>query len=132
MGLTAKQQRFVEEYVVDFNATRAAIDAGYSENTARAIGAENLTKPDIAQAIARHTQTITRSTELTREAVVQGLMDITSEDDAPASARVRAWELLGKHLAMFTDKVQIEHMPDPQTVREWIDAMKADIDAVAG
>jgi phage terminase small subunit len=51
-GLTPKQARFVAEYLVDLNATQAAIRAGYSENTARAIGSENLTKPDIAEAIA--------------------------------------------------------------------------------
>ena len=45
--LTAKQERFVEEYLVDLNATRAAIRAGYSENTAAAVGCENLTKPNI-------------------------------------------------------------------------------------
>lgn len=52
MALTPKQQRFVDEYLIDLNATQAAIRAGYSEKTARAIGAENLTKPDIAAAIA--------------------------------------------------------------------------------
>jgi phage terminase small subunit len=51
MGLTRKQKRFIEEYTVDFNATQAAIRAGYSERTARAIGSENLTKPDIEAAI---------------------------------------------------------------------------------
>lgn len=52
MALTPKQQRFVEEYLVDLNATQAAIRAGYSAKTARKIGHENLTKPDIATAIA--------------------------------------------------------------------------------
>jgi len=50
--LTAKQQRFVEEYLVDMNATQAAIRAGYSEKTANQIAAENLAKPGIAEAIA--------------------------------------------------------------------------------
>lgn len=50
--LTAKQSLFVKEYLVDLNATQAAIRAGYSEKTARAIGAENLTKPDVAAAIS--------------------------------------------------------------------------------
>ena len=44
MGLTAKQSRFVEEYLVDLNATQAAIRAGYSPDSAREIGCENLTK----------------------------------------------------------------------------------------
>ena len=50
--LTQKQQRFCEEYLIDCNATQAAIRAGYSPATARAIGAENLTKPDIKRRIA--------------------------------------------------------------------------------
>lgn len=45
--LTAKQQRFVDEYLVDLNATQAAIRAGYSKKTARQIAKENLTKPYI-------------------------------------------------------------------------------------
>ncbi|MFR7383035.1 MAG: terminase small subunit, partial [[Clostridium] leptum] len=43
--LTAKQQRFVDEYLIDLNATQAAIRAGYSEKTAFSIGTENLRKP---------------------------------------------------------------------------------------
>lgn len=46
--LTAKQKRFCEEYLIDLNATQAAIRAGYSEKTACAIGTENLRKPNIA------------------------------------------------------------------------------------
>ena len=49
--MTAKQQRFCDEYLIDLNATQAAIRAGYSEKTARAIGNENLTKPDIIEYI---------------------------------------------------------------------------------
>lgn len=49
--LTAKQQRFVDEYLIDLNATQAAIRAGYSQDTAYSIGWENLRKPEIAEAI---------------------------------------------------------------------------------
>jgi phage terminase small subunit len=52
MALTDKQQRFVEEYLVDLNATQAAIRAGYSEATAYSIGHENLSKPDIVEAVS--------------------------------------------------------------------------------
>lgn len=51
MGLSTKQLAFVEFYLTHWNATRAAIDAGYSERSARSIGSENLTKPDIQTAI---------------------------------------------------------------------------------
>ena len=50
--LTAKQMRFCEEYLIDFNATQAAIRAGYSKKTAKEIGCENLTKPNIAGYLA--------------------------------------------------------------------------------
>jgi hypothetical protein len=50
--LSAKQLRFVQEYLVDLSATQAAMRAGYSAKTARSIGSENLTKPDIQNAIA--------------------------------------------------------------------------------
>lgn len=51
MALTNKQQVFINEYLVDFNATQAAIRAGYSPKTARQTGSENLSKPDIKAAI---------------------------------------------------------------------------------
>lgn len=51
--LTEKQKRWITEYLVDFNATRAARDSGYSEATAGAIGCENLTKPNIQEEIAK-------------------------------------------------------------------------------
>lgn len=53
MALSAKQQVFVEEYLITWNASEAARRAGYSEKTAGAIGHENLTKPEIAEEIAR-------------------------------------------------------------------------------
>jgi terminase small subunit-like protein len=46
-GLSPKQRRFVAEYLIDLNAAEAAIRAGYSHKTARSVGSENLTKPDI-------------------------------------------------------------------------------------
>lgn len=51
MALTNKQKMFIVEYTIDFNATQAAIRAGYSKKTAQAIGTENLSKPVIKQAI---------------------------------------------------------------------------------
>lgn len=54
--LTDKQELFAREFIKDLNATQAAIRAGYSEKTARAIGCENLTKPDIQQRIAELNQ----------------------------------------------------------------------------
>lgn len=56
MPLNAKQQRFVAEYLIDLNATQAAIRAGYSKRTAASIANENLSKPEIAAAVAEKTQ----------------------------------------------------------------------------
>lgn len=53
MSLNSRQQKFVELYLQNFNATRSAIDAGYSEKTACSIGWENLRKPEIKDAISR-------------------------------------------------------------------------------
>jgi phage terminase small subunit len=52
--LRGKQDAFVKSYILNNNATQAAIEAGYSEKTARFIGSENLTKPNIAEAIKDH------------------------------------------------------------------------------
>ena len=53
MALTAKQQAFVTENLISWNATQASLAAGYSETSARVIGHENLTKPDIQAEIKR-------------------------------------------------------------------------------
>lgn len=68
--LTPKQQRFVDEYLTDLNATQAAIRAGYSENTAKVIGSENLSKPAIAAAIEKARKKTANKLEITRERVL--------------------------------------------------------------
>lgn len=68
--LTAKQQAFVNEYIVDLNATQAAIRAGYSEDAAGAIGAENLTKPEIAGAIQESLDLRSERTRITADRVL--------------------------------------------------------------
>lgn len=72
-SLTAKQQRFVDEYLVDLNATQAAIRAGYSKKTAGSIGEENLKKPEIAAAVAARQAKIAEKLEITQERVVAEL-----------------------------------------------------------
>lgn len=75
-GLTRKQAAFVEEYLVDFNATRAAIRAGYSEKTAEAIGFENLRKPKISAAIDAAREERSERTRVTADMVVEELARI--------------------------------------------------------
>lgn len=71
MAFTAKQKTFVQEYLVDLNATQAAIRAGYKEKTARAIGAENLTKPNIQKAISEAQVKREQRTEITQDMVLE-------------------------------------------------------------
>jgi len=78
--LRPKQHRFVEEYLLDFNATQAALRAGYSAKTARVIGPENLSKPAIQHAIrvALHAQS-TR-VQLTQEGILEELHILSHSD----------------------------------------------------
>jgi phage terminase small subunit len=76
MKLTPKQVRFVQEYLIDLNAAQAAIRAGYSAKTARVMGHENLTKPDIAAAIEKAMSERAERTRLTGDMVVDELRKI--------------------------------------------------------
>ena len=150
--MTPKQQRFVSEYLIDLNATQAAIRAGYSEKTARFIGAENLTKPNIAAAVATAKAERSERTEVTQDYVLTSIMKTMerckqaepvvyqngdsvligtpSGDLAPAykfdaNAVLKGAELLGRHLAMFTDKKTIDVNHGVQEPAEIIAAAKA-------
>ncbi len=108
MALTEKQKRFVAEYLVDLNATQAAIRAGYSENTAGVIGAENLKKPNIAEAIQKAIDSRNERTGVTQDYIINKLKEIAdkkasdrTESELKYSHKIRALELLGKHLGMF-------------------------------
>lgn len=65
--LTDKQRRFVSEYLIDLNATQAAIRAGYSEKTAQQIGTENLSKPVIQAEIKKRQNQLRSKLEITQE-----------------------------------------------------------------
>lgn len=80
MALTAKQQRFVDEYLIDLNATQAAIRAGYSGKTARSISNENLTKPDIQAAIEKGMLARSGRVEITQDMVLRELAKIGFSD----------------------------------------------------
>lgn len=105
--LTAKQALFCKEYLIDLNATQAAIRAGYSKNTACAIGTENLRKPNIAIFIQEAMAERSESTGITADYVLNGIKELTDtlrQGEDPKSA-YKGYELLGKHLALFSDKV---------------------------
>lgn len=108
--MTAKQQLFVKEYLVDLNGTQAAIRAGYSENSAQAIATENLSKPLISEAIQSGMDKRSEKTKINAEYVLKkiqsALESAEKSDDLPNV--YRGAELLGKHLKLFSDRVEIE------------------------
>lgn len=132
MALTAKQQMFVKEYLVDLNATQAAVRAGYSAKTAGQIGDEILKKPEIAAAVQAGMDARSQRTEITADYVLSGIQEIaerclqrvpvmegrgedrrqaTDEDGRhvwtfDAAGANKAFENLGKHLKLFTDKLE--------------------------
>ncbi len=120
--LTPKQARFVEEYLLDLNATQAATRAGYSKKTANEQGAQLLAKLSIREAVAEARAVRSKRTEITQDEVIQGLKkEATLEGEGSShSARVSAWAHLGKHLGMFTDNL---NLGDSVGLR-WEDALK--------
>lgn len=145
--MTKRQQRFCEEYLLDLNATQAAIRAGYSPETAGAIGAENLKKPQIQNDIARRMADRSRRTGVNTDRVVLELAriafanagdlidagDATLKDDASRddlaaiqsikvkdmgdmgiereirmADKLKALELLGRHLGIFNDRLRVD------------------------
>ena len=147
--MTDKQKKFVEEYLIDLNATQAAIRAGYSPRNADKIGSELLGKTRVSEAIANAMAKRSRRTGVTQDRVVRELAkiafldmtqvvddhgrirnDATPEDRAciesikyksssgdqgesvereiKVASKLKALELLGKHLGMYSDKLNIE------------------------
>lgn len=102
-GLNEKQAAFVREYLVDFNATQAAIRAGYSSKTAGQIGHELLKKPEVQAALKEGQNRLAEATETEAEWVRRRLKEEATDYSATAShsARVRALELLGKINGIF-------------------------------
>lgn len=124
--MTEKQKRFCDEYLIDLNATQAAIRAGYSAKTAKAIGCENLTKPDIqtyiqeqldriheqktadAQEVIEYLTSVMRGehTEQALQLVGDGVQEIC-DISVSAKDRLKAAELIGKRYGIFTDKTDL-------------------------
>lgn len=105
--LTPKQQRFVDEYLIDLNATQSAIRAGYSPKTAEQQGFQLLKKTSVSEAIEQAQQERQKRTLVTQDDVIRGLLTEAEwqGEGSSHSARVSAWAHLGKHLNMFTDKI---------------------------
>ncbi len=133
--LTQKQGCFVKEYLQDLNATQAAIRAGYSPRTAKQMGTENLAKPVLAAAIQKAMAERAKRTEIDADYVLNSIretmerckqaepvrykngdpvmIDTPDGEIVPAykfdsTAVLKGAELLGRHLAMFTDKAVVD------------------------
>ncbi|MBQ5399340.1 MAG: terminase small subunit [Ruminococcus sp.] len=125
--MTKKQKRFVEEYLIDLNATQAAIRAGYSPDTAKEIGCENLTKPNIKAAVDKVLAERSRRTGVTADRVILELARIAfcnacdvidretgqvlsdaSRDDLAAvqSIRVKSGEAFNEYEVKLADKLK--------------------------
>ena len=133
-----KQQRFADEYIISGNATQAAILAGYSKKTARSIGQENLTKPDIkkyiderleeleSSKIAKQEEVLRYLTSLMRgeetEQTLRGLGEgeqIIDDIEVSAKDRIKAAELLGKRYGMWTEKIEQTNRNIEIVVGDW-------------
>lgn len=131
--MTPKQQEFVNEYLKDLNATQAAIRAGYSKKTAGQIGDENLKKPEIAEEIQKAMAKRAERTEITQDMVMRDIQAIkesamqTKVDQSgnlmmvDYSAALKSCELQGKHLGMWTDKMQLSGHDGGPLVIGWME-----------
>ena len=131
MKLTDKQKRFCDEYLIDLNATQAAIRAGYSKKTAFIIANENLKKPYIRgyiderlkqledKRIAKADEVLKYLTSVMRNEVKEEVVVVEGKGDGCSSARTikkdmsakdrnKAAELLGKRYRLFTEKVEAD------------------------
>lgn len=128
--LTAKQQRFCDEYLIDLNATQAAIRAGYSKKTAGVIATENLQKPSIsayiekrmaekeAELVADQAEVLKYLTSVLRGKSASSVLardevgaDRVIEKAPDEKERLKAAELLGKRYALFRENVKLDAVP---------------------
>ena len=147
--LTAQQSRFVDEYLIDLNQTQAAMRAGYSAKTARSQAAQLLTKLNIQEAIQERMNYRSERTQIDSDFVLHGiaknikrceqaepvrdrqgeLVYVTTETGELAPAykydatnALKGYELLGKHLKLFTDKV--DHSSSDGSMSRSVGAVK--------
>jgi len=115
MKLRPKQQRFIDEYLLDLNATQAAIRAGYSVKTAASVGAENLRKPQIAEAITKAKASRSDRTGIDADWLLKRLAEEADADmadlysDDGSLKPVREWPIIWrKGLVAGVDVMQMQ------------------------
>lgn len=113
MALNARQQRFVEEYLIDLNATQAAISAGYKQKWAGVNADKLLKNTNIKDALIEAQTERSKRTQITVDKVLtdielikQDAMRFDGEKMINHAAALKACELQGKNLKMFIDKVE--------------------------
>ena len=129
-GLTAKQERFCQEYIIDYNGTRAAIRAGYSEDSARFHASRMLSRDNIRARVRQLQAEQVKRLAVSQDYVVQQLVSVYQKCSEPepveewdgeaheylatgkytfdSKGANKALELLGKHLGMYQDKVSVD------------------------
>ena len=100
MKLTDKQKKFCNEYLIDLNATQAAIRAGYSKNSAKEIGYEHLTKLHIKKYIKSKQDKLKEKTEITLENIVRSIYEDALNGEHENN-RLKAKDMLMKHLGGY-------------------------------
>lgn len=108
--MTAKQKMFCQEYLVDLNATKACIRAGYSQRTADVQGPRLLGNVRVKHEIDALKAKREEKVGLTAEKVLKDIERVRdiAENDKQYNVALKASELQGKHLAMFTDKQEVK------------------------
>ena len=103
--LTEKQKRFCEEYLIDLNATQAAVRAGYSPKTAEQAAARLLRNVKVQEYLNILREKQSERTQITADMVLKELEKIAlAEADISGKEKIKALELLGKHLGMFSER----------------------------
>ncbi len=106
--LSAKQTRFVAEYLVDGNGAQAAIRAGYSARSAKAIAAENLTKPDLQEVLQAQQSADAARLFLRREDVLAGLLEAVDQArlQCDPMSMIAGLREIGKMLGFYAPEVK--------------------------
>lgn len=115
--LTPKQARFVHEYLVDLNATQAAIRAGYKPSNARQIAADNLSKANIQKAVQEAREAREKATMYDSNWIMAQIAKIAEDEEQAARDRLKALELMGKRYGLW-DKPQDQDTQDVKVVFE--------------